>query len=354
MARFFKNRSEKVGLPPGSFRDVKKAGEEPLRICLFNYTEGILEEKNGVTLEEALAYSDQSSIAWINMDGVHHADAVQKLCTHFGIHPLTIEDILSTDHRPKLEESDDYIFLVLKTLEIEAGQGDVITEQVSMVLGKNFVLSFQERRGDTFDPVRERLRAGKGRIRKVGADYLLYTLIDTIIDYYYVILENIGDRLEAIEEDLLTDANGDSLNTLYRLKKEMAVVRRSVWPLREVVNKLERDELKLIKKDTRIFFRDVYDHTIQVIDTVETYRDMLSSMVDLYQSTISNKMNAVMKVLTIISTIFIPLTFIAGIYGMNFDYIPELNWHYGYFAVWAIMLALALMMIYLFRRKKWL
>ncbi len=354
MAKYFKNTSSKVGLPPGSIRYVGKTREEPLRICVFEYSEDHLEEYTNITVEEALSYHRQGSFLWINMDGVHHVDAVQQICTHFGIHPLTIEDILSTEQRPKLEDSETYIYMVLKMLEFDPIKGNVTAEQISMILGENFVISFQERPGDTFEQVRNRLRQGKGRIRKSGADYLMYTLIDTIIDYYYVILENFGDKLETIEEDLLVDASSRTLTSLYNLKREMVSVRRSIWPLREVINRLERDELKLIKKETRIFLRDVYDHTIQVIDTVETYRDVLSSMVDLYQSTIGNKMNAVMKVLTIISTIFIPLTFVAGLYGMNFEYMPELNWRYGYFTVLGIMFLMSLMMIYLFKKKKWL
>jgi magnesium transporter len=229
-----------------------------------------------------------------------------------------------------------------------------VTDQLSLVFGKNFVVSFQEKPGDMFDPVRERLRQGKGRLRKMGADYLAYALLDAVVDHYFVVLENLGERVEALEEELVVDPSQETLHKIHALKREMIFLRKSVWPLREVVAKLERAESELIKDSTEIFFRDVYDHTIQVIDNIETFREILAGMLETYLSSVSNRMNQVMKVLTIIATIFIPLTFLAGVYGMNFEHMPELKWRFGYFLVWGVMIALGVGMAVAFRRRKWL
>lgn len=354
MKRFFKNSSKKAGLPPGTLYYTGQRGEEPISIQVFNYDVYSLEEKILQKAEETFPYRDSATTSWINVNGVHNVHLVESICKHYKIHPLTIEDIVSTDQRPKLEEVEGYVYVVLKMMDYDAEKENISMEQVSLILGENFVLSFQEKEGDTFNGVRERLRAGKGKIRGRGADYLLYALIDTIVDNYFVILEKVGDSMAQIEERLLFNASKRSFESVYALKREMLAVRRSTWPLREVVYKLERDEISLIKPDTQVFLRDVYDHTIQVIDTVETYRDLLSGMVDLYHSTISTRTNDVMKVLTIISTIFIPLTFIAGVYGMNFEVMPELSWKYGYLSVWIVMLGVAGFLIWVFKRKSWL
>jgi magnesium transporter len=354
MAKIANKNSRKIGLPPGTLQYIGKERSEPIDISLFNYTQDHLDERNSIALEEVISYCKSDFTTWINVNGIHNVEAIEKICTYFNIHSLTIEDILHTDQRPKLEENEDYLYLVIKMLEYDEQTKRLQTEQVSMILGKNYVISFQERAGDTFEPVRNRLRIGKGRIRKAGADYLLYALLDTIIDHYFFLLEKIGDDLEEIEEELLVSPGTRSLTNLYNLKRESVLLRRSIWPLREVVNKLERDDIKQIKKETRYFLRDVYDHTIRVIETIENFRDMLSSMLDLYQSTISNRMNMIMKVLTIISTIFIPLTFIVGVYGMNFVHMPELEWRYGYLGVWMIMIMVFITMILFFRRKKWI
>lgn len=231
---------------------------------------------------------------------------------------------------------------------------EVDVEQISLILGENFVISFQERPGDVFDPIRDRIRNAKGRIRKMGVDYLVYALIDAVVDNYFSIMEKFTEKIESLEEELINDPTPNTSRTIHNLKREMIFLRKSVWPLREVVNVLERGDLRFIKKSTRVFLRDLYDHTIQVIDTIETLRDMVSGMLDIYLSSISNRMNEVMKVLTIIATIFIPLTFIAGIYGMNFRYMPELQWQWGYFTVWIIMGAVAISMLFYFKRKRWL
>ena len=360
MARFLKKRSTKAGSAPGMlvYSGDKRTGK--VDISVMDYNESKANEETTETVSTILAYRDQPTTTWINVNGLHKVPVIQELGEHYGLHPLVMEDILNTGQRPKLEENADNLFIVMKMFKVPEPSGQIETEQISIILGKDFVISFQEMAGDLFDPVRERIRSGKGRIRKLGAAYLAYALIDAIVDGYYVVLENLGERIEAIEESLVEDPHPGSLQTIYGLKREMIFLRKSVWPLREVVNNLERGESPLINKACRVFFRDVYDHTIQVIDSVETYRDLLSGLQDLYLSSISNKMNEVMKVLTIIATIFIPLTFIAGIYGMNFDpgvsdyNMPELGLRYGYIGVWVIMLMVGAAMVYMFRRLKWL
>jgi magnesium transporter len=261
---------------------------------------------------------------------------------------------MNTGQRPKMEDFNDYLFIVLKMLSYDEEENETQTEQVSLILSSKFVLSFQESEGDVFDPVRERIRSDRGRIRKMGVDYLAYSLIDAIVDNYFMVLEKIGERIEDIEDELVKNPTPEVLHTIHRLKRELIFLRKSVWPLREVISRLERWESPLIDKSIDIYLRDVYDHTIQVIDALETFRDMLSGMLDIYLSSLSNRMNEVMKVLTIIATIFIPLTLISGIYGMNFRYMPELESPWGYPLVYTVMLAVSAVMLIYFRRKKWL
>lgn len=354
MARFLRNTTSKIGQPPGTLIYTGERNEGKVKVTAFGYGEHALEEKEIDSLEDIIVCQQQYSNIWVNIDGLQDIGLIEQICNHFQVHALTIEDILHPEQRPKVEEGDGYIYVVLKMLQYAGQEHMVNAEQVSLILGNNFVLSFQEKPGDTFESVRNRLRGGKGRIRRSGADYLMYALMDTIVDHYFLVLERVGDLLEDVESVLMTNASKSTLHTLYALKREMLAIRRVVWPLREVIYKLEREEFKMIKKSTHIYLRDIYDHVIQVIDTVETIRDMLASMFDLYQSTLSNRMNAIMKVLTIISTIFIPLTFIAGVYGMNFRYMPELEWQYGYPAVWALMLVMVSGMFIFFKRKGWL
>jgi len=253
-----------------------------------------------------------------------------------------------------MEDYGDYIFVVLKMLYSGENKDEIEAEQVSLILGSNFVISLQEREGDVFDPVRDRIRKSKGRIRKTGSDYLAYALLDAIVDNYFLILENVGEKIEDTEQQLATNPSPETLQYIRELKNEMIFLRKSIWPLRELINGLERCESTLIHESTGMYLRDVYDHTIQIIDTVESYRDMISGMVDIYLSSISNKMNAVMKVLTIFASIFIPLTFFAGVYGMNFNYLPELEWRWGYFGFWGVVILVGGSMVVYFKRKKWL
>jgi len=327
---------------------------EQVRLSVIRYDASDFQEKTVANIEEALSFRNKSSVMWLNIDGVHQPEIIEQVGKSFGLHPLVAEDIASTGQRPKMEDFDDYIFVVLRMLRFDDRENETRTEQISIILGADFVVSFQEREGDVFDTIRERLRNNKGRIRKQGADYLAYTLIDAIVDNYFMVLEKLGEIIEEVEDKLVANPTSETLQTIHDLKREMIFLRKSVWPLREVINRLERSESPLIHKSTWVYLRDVYDHTIQVMDAVETFRDMLSGMLDIYLSSVSNRMNEVMKVLTVIATIFIPLTFLAGIYGMNFRYMPELEQAWSYPAVLILMLVIALVMIVYFRRKKWM
>jgi magnesium transporter len=354
MQRLIKKRSPKVGLPPGTLVHIGEKKVEKARITIMDYDETNLEEKGAKTIEESYPFKDKPTVTWINIDGLHEVEIIEKLGSHFGLHPLLLEDILNTDQRPKMEDYGDYIFVVLKMLYPGENKDEIEAEQVSLILGSNFVISFQESEGDVFDPVRDRIRKNKGRIRKAGADYLAYALLDAIVDNYFLILENVGEKIEDTEQQLATNPSPETLQYIRELKNEMIFLRKSIWPLRELINGLERCESTLIHQSTGAYLRDVYDHTIQIIDTVESYRDMISGMVDIYLSSISNKMNEVMKVLTIFASIFIPLTFVAGVYGMNFEFMPELTWRWGYFALLALMALIGISLVFYFKRKRWL
>jgi magnesium transporter len=349
-----KKRMKKIGLPPGTPVYTGDRGGEVVKITVLDFDETQFQEKDIKKVEECFSFKETSTVTWINVDGIHDIENIEKIGKHFGIHPLVQEDIVHTEQRPKMEEFEDYIYIVLKMMSYNEENKQTVAEQVSLILGKSYVISFQERQGDIFDSVRERIRNDKGRIRKMGADYLAYSLLDTIVDYYFVVLEKLGDRVEELEDELVSHPRPEDLQEVHRLKREMIFLRKSVWPLREVINGLERLESSLIEESTKIYLRDVYDHSIQIMDIVETNRDMLSGMHDTYLSSISNRMNEIMKVLTIIATIFIPLTFIAGVYGMNFQFMPELGWKWGYFAVWAVFVSVVFLMVVFFRKRKWL
>jgi magnesium transporter len=350
-----RKHAQTAGLVPGALVHVGDTKAESGRISFIDYDEQNFQERQVSDIEECFPFKETPTVTWINIDGLHDIGLIEKLGSRFELHPLILEDILNTTQRPKFEDFENYIFVVLKMLSFDEVNQTIQAEQVSLVLGANFVLSFQERVGDVFDQIRDRIRNSKGRIRKMGSDYLAYSLLDAVVDNYFLILEKIGEKIEYMEEELVTEAAEKSLRQIHSLKREMIYLRKSVWPLRELLGSLERSESALIKPATAVYLRDVYDHTIQVIDTVETYRDMVSGMLDIYLSSVSNRTNAVMKVLTIIATIFIPLTFITGIYGMNFEHMPELKykWMYPYGFWGAIVVMIVLMFIY-FRREKWL
>lgn len=354
MTRFIKKRSAKKGLSPGSLVHIGEQKLEKTRISVFDYTRDKLEYEEFKSIEKVFKFKNSDSMCWINIDGLHDTDLIHKLGQHFDIHPLIQEDILNTDHRPKIEEFREYIFIVLKILNYKGHDKEIHTEQLSIVLGKNFVITFQERTGDVFDPIRERLKNPESRIRINGTDFLAYALLDAVIDNYFSILEDFGQHIEDIEEELMDNPNIETLKYIHLLRRELVILRKSIWPLRELVNTIERSESSLITKDTKLFLRDLYDHVIQIIDTIENYREMASGMLDIYLSSASNRMNEIMKILTIMASIFIPLTFITGIYGMNFENMPELHSKWGYPAALTLMFAIAVFMIIYFKRKKWL
>ncbi|UZO82408.1 magnesium/cobalt transporter CorA [Aquimarina sp. ERC-38] len=335
---------------------IYTGNKEPneLYIEVFEYNSKFYEEKELSTIEEAFHYSDTTPTTWININGLSHTDAIEKIGANYNLHPLILEDIAQTQQRPKMEEYEDYLFIVLKMLYFDEHQKLKI-EHVSLVLGNTFVISFQEASGDVFEPIRNRIRKAKGRIRAMGSDYLLYVLMDAIVDNYFQMIEYMGDKIEGLEDHLFQkDIREDITQEIQELKREILKIRKAVFPLREVINKVEKNEHPLIQEKTQIYLRDLYDHIIQVSENVEIYRDMIWGLMDMYMTTISNKMNEVMKVLTIIASIFIPLTFMAGIYGMNFEYIPELKYRYGYFVLWGVMIGTFIGLLYYFKRKKWL
>lgn len=345
--------SEKTGLPPGT---VVYSGEEQtsrVKLTLIQYNEKDFLERDFYDAEECLSHTDPDKVTWINIDGIHDTEIIKKIGDKFNIHSLTLEDIANNEQRPKFEDYETYLVFVMKMIVYAE---KILPEQLTIILlDNNTVISFQEAEGgDAFDVIRLRLRQGKGRVRKMPADYLAYCLIDAVVDFYFLVLEKIGDHIEVLEYELIDNPNRKTMMTLHEMKREMIFLRKAVWPMRELINNFERCENKLIKKSTRIFLRDLYDHSIRVIDTVETFRDLLSGMMDVYLSSVSNKMNEVMKVLTIISTIFIPVTFIAGVYGMNFKYMPELDSPYGYWITWGVMLTMMLSLVIYFKKKKWL
>ena len=354
MAKFIKKRSKKAGLPPGTLVHIGEEKGERTKITIFEFDELNFQERGPENLGECFLFKKDPTVTWVNVHGVHEVEVLEKFGNCFGLHPLVMEDILNTDQRPKIENYGEDLFIVLKMLSYDEKKDEISAEQVSLVLRANAVLSFTEKEKGVFTPIQERLRSGKGRLRKMGADYLAYTLLDIIVDHYFAILEKLGEKIEELEEKLVANPTTPILQKIQTLKREMIFLRKWVWPLREVISSLERGESSWIREGTRFYLRDVYDHTIQVMDTVETFREVLSGMMDIYLSSLNNRMNAVMKVLTIIATIFMPLTFLAGVYGMNFKHMPELDWRWGYPVILLLMASVVVFMLISFRRKKWL
>ncbi|MBV7267697.1 magnesium/cobalt transporter CorA [Winogradskyella luteola] len=343
-----------IGQVPGTLIYTGKKSDKDFHVECFDYTKDNVEESILLNIEEAANYKDSSSVTWINVDGLKHTDKIANIGQQYSLHPLVLEDIVNTTQRPKIDEYEDYLFLVLKMLYYDEKE-NIIIEQVSMVLGKNYVLTFQESEGDVFGPIRDRLRFANGRIRGLKSDYLMYALIDAIVDNYFSIIEVLGNKIEDLETELFTGNAREDVNIeVQQLKREILKVRRAIFPLREIITRVEKGEHPLIYKRTITYYRDIYDHLIQVSENIDIYREMIWSLMDMYMTTISNKMNEVMKVLTIMSSIFIPLTFLAGIYGMNFKYIPELEYRYGYFVLLGVMFILFIGLLFYFKRKKWL
>ncbi len=351
---------KKLGLSPGSLVYSGDLASSSVRATIFDFSENTLEERALSSSEETLLFAGRDTVSWLDIEGVHDVELVRRVGALFGIHPLTLEDIVNTHQRPKFEEYPDYAFMVLKMLHYDHEACEVSVEQVSLVLGHNYLISFQEaKEGDVFDPVRNRLREGRNRLRTSGADYLAYELMDLIVDHYLNVLEGIGEHIESIEDEITRDPNPALLRRINRLRRQVIFLRRSIWPLRDVFTNLERSTLPFLSKENAVYIRDVYDHTVRTMEIMESSRELLASMLELYLSNLSLRTNEVMKVLAVISTIFLPLTFVAGIYGMNFNTeaspynMPELNWPLGYPFALGIMLLIFLGMIVFFKRKDW-
>ncbi|KPJ97405.1 MAG: magnesium transporter [Desulfobacterales bacterium SG8_35] len=353
MQRFLKTFSQKAGLPPGSLVHVGDAHPGDVKIRGFRYTETEFEEFAVPDNEALLRLKDKEGIIWLQVDGMHQPEKISAIGEAFSLHALTQEDILNTGQRPKMEEFDDYLFLVGKILSFDEALTVVLEKHFCLVLLPQMIISFHEVGSNIFAALENRLQKSNGKIRKKSADYLAYALFDAIVDNYFLVLEKVGAQIEELEEEILTEPCRESLEWLHFLKRELTILRKSVWPLRDVINSMVRSDSDLVREDTVKYFMDIYDHTMQVIETVEAFRDVTASLYDMYLSAISNRMNEVMKVLTVIATIFIPLTFIVGIYGMNFHYMPELAWKWGYFVTMAIMAILGLGMAFYFKKKDW-
>ncbi len=346
------SKNHNVGEPPGTLFYNGEETNKRIKITLIEFNETEFIEQDFYDLSDCIMHVKPNMVKWINVEGVHNTALIEKIGHIYDLHPLTLEDIVHIDQRPKFEEFDNYVLAILKMINYDT---EVVSEQLSIVMLENTVISFQEPHGgDAFDIIRNRLRQAKGRVRKLGADYLFYALIDAVVDCYFHVIEKIGDKVEEIEEEIMNEPKKESLNQLYRMKREIIFLRKQVWPLRDMIANLIRSETKFITPNTQLFLRDVQDHSTRIIDTVETYRDLLSGIMDIYLSTNANKMNEVMKVLTIMSSIFIPVTFIAGVYGMNFEYMPELKSPYGYAGAWAVMLTVIISLVVYFKKKKWM
>lgn len=347
-------RSKKAGLPPGTLMHFGEKRTEKVQITFFDYDLQHYEERTPKTIEECFGLKQRPTVSWINIDGLHDVEVIEKIGKQYDVHPLILEDILSTGQRPKYDDSTNLLFLVFNMLSYDPSGLSIQSEQVSVILGPGYVLSFQECPGDVFDPIRERIRTGRGKVRSMGADYLMYCLMDAVVDGYFLILEKLGEQVESLEQEVIREPSEKTLSRIYALKRELIYLRKSVWPLREVISQIEKTAGPLMADATRPYFRDIYDHTIQVMDSVEMFRDTVSGLLDIYLTSLSNRMNSVMKVLTVIATIFIPLTFIVGIYGMNFKFMPEIEWRWAYPAVWAVMIAVVAGMVIYFKKNKWM
>ncbi len=349
-------KSYKVrNVPPGTMSYRGKKSLETTQFEILSYDKDVCTVVKSDSVEEVLKSKENNKITWINVNGLNNISEIEKLSMHYNMHPLTMEDVVNTNHRPKLDEFDDYLFVVLRMLHFKEDE-TLINEHLSIVTGKNHVLTFQEADGDVFDGLRARITTGKGKIRTMGADYLMYSLMDAVVDNYLTVVEVYGDRIEELEDAIFNETSDVSgvPGNIQLLKRDILKIRRSVVPLREVINRLDKLENPIITEKTGSYIRDLYDHIVSVNESIDLYREMIWSLMDMYMSIISNKMNEVMKVLTIIATIFIPLTFIAGIYGMNFDNMPELHYEYGYFILLIVMAVIFVLMLLYFKKKKWI
>lgn len=353
MQKIVKSRSQVRGLPPGSLVHIGDKKRETTIMSLIEYSEDSFEQTELILNSLSKLDNRRETIKWINVEGLHEVNVLAQIGEIFDIHPLALEDILNTDQRPKIEFYDKYMYISAKMLFYNSEINEFNIEQVSFILGDDYIISFSERDTDVFEPVIKRLQQGLSRARKLSTDYLFYCLLDIIVDDYFDVLENLSETIETAEDEMVNNTTDKSLRTINKLKRQVLFLHKSVWPLRDVLSSLERGESPLIKESTEIYIRDLYDHVVQVMDTTETLRDILSSMMDVYLSSTSNRMNEIMKVLTIISTVFMPLSFIVGVYGMNISNMPELGWHWMYPTLWLVMLTIAGAMLYYFKKRKW-
>ncbi|MBD3223158.1 MAG: magnesium/cobalt transporter CorA [Caldithrix sp.] len=354
MARFFKKRNQTKGAVPGTPVFIGQQKIEETLIHIIDYDAEWLNESDLLDLQALAQYKTMENVTWINLYGLHDVEKIKTMGDIFELHPLIIEDIVNTDQRPKIEEYENCVFCILKMLNFDQTNKMIVAEQLSLVLLDNVLLTFQERPGDFFEPVRERLRKKKGRIRTRGGDYLTYALLDTVADNYVILIEKLGEQIEEIETGILDQITADMLENIKFFKREMIYVRKNLRPVKELVQYLNKAEIKYFDEQTKFFLKDLQDLIYQANDATDTYHDLLSNQLNIYQTHISNRMNDVMKVLTIFAAIFIPLTFIAGIYGTNFEYLPELKYRYAYFIFWGVMIVIAGGMLGFFRHKKWL
>ncbi|HEY3294053.1 MAG TPA: magnesium/cobalt transporter CorA [bacterium] len=352
--RHRKRRSQKAGLPPGTPVATGEVKSPHTVITALHYTPGSITERELQNVEEVSGWLGREGVLWLDVSGLGDVQALEQIGKQFNLHPLIVEDIVNTDQRPKFEDYGSVFYIVIRLIAYGNSETDVQTDQISLVVGQNFVLSFKEQPNAIFQPVRERIRLTQGRIRSTGPDYLCYRLMDAVVDNYFFTLEKLGDETEALEDAILEGADPGDLAEIHRLRRQMIYLRKAVWPLRDVIGVLVHGESPIITRETTVYFRDVYDHAVQAMDTVDTYRDMLSAILDMYLSGVNLRLNAVMKVLTVIATIFLPLSFLASLWGMNFKYMPELSEPWGYPAALALMLCTVAGMLYYFRRKGWM
>jgi magnesium transporter len=346
--------SRKIGMSPGSLVHVGRRYTEDVQVDVYWFgPDGRFERQTVVDVSELDAFRGRDGVLWVDVNGIHDVDIIGRIGAVFGLHPLLLEDVLNAHQRPKLEEHGEHLFIVLRMLLAGEGQ-EIEMEQVSVVLGARYVLTFQERSRDTFDPVRRRLAEAGSRLRQQGADFLAYALIDTIVDNYFAVLESLGDRIEELEDVVVESPDRDTLTAIFGVKRTLADLRRATWPLRDALAVLARGDSPRVVAETLPYLRDVADHALRALETIETYRDTAATLIDIYMSSVSNRMNDVMRVLTVIATVFIPLTFIVGIYGMNFPNMPEMRWPWAYAAVWGVMTATVLGLLLFFRRRGWL
>lgn len=352
--RLYKRYRAKPGQSPGTLVYDREPRVDKVSIRVMDYGPEACTVRTTNDVEDTFRLRDSETVSWIDVEGLHDTELLNRFGTHFGLHPLVLEDILNTHQRPKIEEYDDYLYLVVRMLAPGTNGGELHSEQVSIILAPRFVITFQEIPGDVFDPVRKRIDLGKGRVRRMGTDYLVYALIDSIVDNYFLVLEKVAERIEQVELSITAGPNPEDLAHVHQLRRELVYMRRNVWPLRDVVGALQRSETDMVSDDVRVYIRDLQDHVVQVVESMENFRDVLASMHDLYVSSIGHRTNEVIRVLTVISTIFVPLTFLAGVYGMNFHNLPELRWHWGYAGFWVVSIIIAGGLIAFLRSRRWI